>query len=104
MKLSIRLFAATALITTASTIGVGAVALSSSYNTEVQRVDRSLRQIVAAATDAPSDQLSAAIQAAGITSAPVTVGLVDSQRQLTIFQGDDQLIRVAPKASELTSA
>ena len=104
MKLSVRLFAATALITTASTVGVGVVALSSSYNTEVQRVDRSLQQIVAAATDAPSDQLSAAIQAAGITSAPVVVGLVDSQRQLTIFQGDDQLVRLAPSLAELNAA
>ena len=104
MKLSVRLFVATALITTASTVGVGVAGLSSSFNTEVQRVDRAMQQIVSAATDAPGDQLSAAVQAAATTNAPVSVGLVDSQQQLTIFQGDDQLVHGVPKASVLKAA
>lgn len=104
MKLSVRLFIATALITTASTVGVGVAGLTSFYNTELQRIDRGLQQIATATTDAPGDQLSAAIQAAGANSAAVSVGLLDSQNQLTIFQGDDQLVRDLPSAGQLKAA
>jgi len=95
---------ATALITTASTVGVGVAGLSSSFNTELNRVDRALQQITDATNSTPGDQLSAAVQAAGLTSAPVSVGLVDSQRRLTIFQGDDQLVNEVPETVELKAA
>jgi len=104
MKLSVRLFIASALITTASTVAVGAAGLTSAFNTEVQRVDRSLSSVVSSARLSSSDQLAAAIQAAANSSAPVSVGLVDSQRQLTIFQGDDQLVLTVPANDQLVAA
>ena len=104
MKLSVRLFLASALITTASTVAVGSAGVSSAFNNEVNRIDLSLSEIAKAASESSGDELAAAVQAAAGVSTPVSVGLIDSQRQLTIFQGDDQIVAKPPSSAILAKA
>ncbi len=104
MKLSTRLFGAAALLTTASSAVVGLVGLNVSYDSEISRIDRSLSSVVAAVRDAGEDKLLAAIEAAADSGSQISIGLLDSQLQVTVLAGDDQLLPGPPASQPLVQA
>ena len=104
MKLSTRLFGATALLTTASSAVVGLVGLNVSYNSEIARIDKALSSVVSSVKDAGSDKLLAAIESANSSGTQISVGLMDSQLQVTVLAGDDKLLPSAPASQPLVQA
>ena len=104
MKLSTRLFGAAALLTTATSAVVGMFGLSVSYNSEIARIDESLTAVVSAVEDAVDDKLLAAIQAAADSSTQISIGLLDSQLQVTVLAGDDTLLPSAPPSQPLVQS
>ena len=104
MKLSTRLFGAAALLTTATSAVVGVVGLNVSYNSEIARIDQSLSAVVAAVKDAGSDKLLAAIEASAASGTKISIGLLDSQLQVTVLSGDDKLLPGPPASQPLVAA
>ena len=104
MKLSTRLFGATALLTTASSAVVGLVGLNVSYNSEISRIDKALSSVVSAVEDAGDDKLLAAMESATASGTQISVGLLDSQLQVTVLAGDDKLLPSAPASQPLVEA
>jgi len=104
MKLSTRLFGAAALITTATAAAVGVVGLNLSYDAEISRIDKALGSVVQAVNDATDDKLLAAMQAADASGTQISVGLLDSQLQVTVLAGDDKLLPGPPASEPLVQA
>lgn len=104
MKLSTRLFGAAALLTTVSSATVGVVGLDVSYNSEISRIDKELSSVVGAVKEASQDPLMAAIEAAAASGTQISVGLLDSQLQVTVLAGDDQLLPGPPSSQPLVAA
>ena len=104
MKLSTRLFGAATLITTTTAAVVGVVGLNLSYDAEIARIDKALSSVVAAVKDATDDKLFAAMEAAAASGTQISVGLLDSQLQVTVLAGDDQLLPGPPASEPLVQA
>jgi HAMP domain-containing protein len=83
---------------------VGLVGLNVSYDSEIARIDKGLSSVVAAVKDAGDDKVLAAIQSAAASGTPISVGLMDSQLQVTVLAGDDQLLPSAPSSQPLVQA
>lgn len=104
MKLRTRLFAATALIITASTVAVGAAGYTSAYESEIERVDAAINSVFDAASASASNATSAAVEDASLRTVQVSVAILDSQEDVITIEGDDTLITKAPDAAKLILA
>jgi two-component system OmpR family sensor kinase len=97
VKLRTRLTLGSAIVTAASTLLIGAFAITSSHNSAIALIDQSLAQVVVSVHGQSNDALSQALFAVQTSNASLTLVHFSADRVATILV--DSNLKVIPKPS-----
>lgn len=104
MRLTTKVYLATALIATAGAAAIGSTTLLFSYDAEVSRIRDTLTLDAALVEGSSIDALSDAITVGQGSASPVSIAYLDSGSRLSLIHDDGLKISKAPSAAQLEQA
>ena len=101
MRLTTKVYLATALVATVGAGAIGSTAVLFTYDTEISRIRNTLVQDSTLIDGTSMDALSDAITVGQASSSPVSIAYLDSSDRLSLIHDDGLKITKAPTPSQL---